>query len=196
MEWKAYHLKFLAKNNSMRKLTNNLWFWAFVLLLLINIAGIGSMFYTMKEVRSSRFEVEMGPRPGSKPPINLRSLMDGEFRFSKEQRIEFRTIRRDHHENMRMLKDQMRDAHHAFLEMALQEEYNEEQLEEVKMNVAKIQEEMSNETLSFIKDVQEICTPEQLELLRLNLQQNTYDLDKQSRRKQGKRGRNRRNPNP
>ena len=175
----------------------NPWFWAFMLLVVLNIAAVATMFRTVNKLRT---DIELGP-PEQRPPLNFRRLFNGDRSFSPEQRKELNQIRQDHHLKMREIKGQIHQRHMEIIDLISQEDFAEDDLKKLREQIGKAHDAMVMETISFYENLESVCTPEQMQVIQRHMRNNDFNPERQGRgqnrgkNRNGRGNRNRMNPN-
>lgn len=173
----------------MRKLITNIWFWAFILLIIVNIAALSTMFVDM---RNHRLQHEAGvfdnQPPGPRPPLSFSPDMQKKVGYNSTQMTQLKEIRSIHLDTMRNLK---RDLHgmqrSLFIEISSNMP-NADRIDEYKIQIAQIHSEIIDESIAFYENVRKISTPEQMEILNIYFSNSIFSPENFMKNRNGNRG--------
>ncbi|MCK5856102.1 MAG: hypothetical protein KAG64_01355 [Bacteroidales bacterium] len=157
------------------------WFWGFMILLLINISVVGSMSYVMYNIHKhdnyTAFHHKMIKQ--GKPSYHNRNTMPlvKTLNLNKEQRQEFRLIRKEHIMRVKSLKKQLFTTQHQLFEEAGKNAVDSVLMNEYRTKMMTLQGDIADESIQFLGEMKQQLTPEQQELMK------QYFQDKYSKNK-------------
>ena len=144
----------------------NPWFWAFIVLLVLNVSAIGTMIYTINRIHNS------SDNPPSPPPIEKRmskrigKILEKKMGYTKDQIKILRTIRFQHMTNMRKYQKQLKKLQsELFNEISSTDEVDSLRIKNLKDQILQTHALMIDESNSFYNKVKENSSAEQLEKL-------------------------------
>ena len=138
----------------------NPWFWAFVILLIINVSAIGTMVYTINKIHGD-FSFSPPPKE-NKIPTRMGRIMEKEMGYSKKQMITLRTIRMEHLKNMREYKTKLRKLQMELFDEISSQEPDEQKTKILKEELLKTHALMIDESNIFYNKVKENSSKEQM----------------------------------
>ncbi len=147
----------------------NIWFWAFMILLVVNIAAISTMIYTVNKIHSDASLYEnAGNERGFIHPKRGHSHFDMEKRiqkrmgYSDEQMAVMKKLRHEHLQKLRVEKTALRKVQRALFEELASENPDSNKIESLKNKMSLIQGHIIDESIDFYKKVKQNSTPEQI----------------------------------
>lgn len=180
----------------MKNIMNSkMWFWAFILLLIINISAISTMFYKINNIKRDMQLQEMPPPPlDHNPPMRFGKGLQEKVGYSQDQINELDKVRRQHMSNMMDLKDQLQSYQRDLFNEVAIETPDEDKIKTFKHQIAITHEKIIDESLSFYESVRENSTPEQLSKFNAYFRESKFMGGRQHmNRGEGRRFRNRNN---
>ncbi len=132
--------------------------WIIVILVLLNLGTLGFIYMHRPGFALSS--------PNFNPKERMHRFMDKRLGFDSKQSDEFREIQDKHFKEMKGIRKDIMDRKHELYDRILNNELNDEDLQKLSNELAKlyVQQEMIN--YRHIKQVRAICTPEQAEKMK------------------------------
>jgi len=140
------------------KLTKNIWFWAFIIMLILNISTIISVIYFAQKVKAEKENLYQ-PFQRDRSPGNF--LIEN-LNFSESQTEEFQNIYADHKTKVRSLKSKLRVLNKDLVLELTNEEVSNEKTAEIEAEILQTHKEILKETYFFYENTKSICNDDQI----------------------------------
>ncbi len=143
----------------------NPWFWAFIVLLILNVSAIGTMIYTINKIHSG---VEFPPPPPpteQKMPSRMGKILEKQMGYSKAQMKVLRSIRKEHLVNMRAFQIKLRKLQTELFNEISSTQPEEKKVDSLKAALLETHASMIDESNTFYYKVKKNSNEEQLKKL-------------------------------
>jgi Spy/CpxP family protein refolding chaperone len=150
------------------------WFWAFIVLLVVNITAIGTMVYTLNKIHRDAGVESYYDYPAKKKDFhndfrrkNMAKKIQKRMGYSDEQMKIFKEIRLEHMNNMRNNKIELRKAQMMLFDEVSLENPDLNKIKSLKKKILDIEGKIMDESVSFYSKLKENSTPEQMQKMNM-----------------------------
>jgi len=150
------------------------WFWAFIVLLVVNITAIGTMVYTLNKIHRDAGVESYYEYPAKKKDFhndfrrkNVAKRIQKRMGFSDDQMKTLKEIRTEHIKNMRNNKAELRKAQMRLFDEVSLENPDSGKIESLKKEILDIEKKIMDESVSFYSKLKENSTPEQMKKMNM-----------------------------
>jgi len=151
------------------------WFWGFIILLVLNISATSTMLF-----RSYRYHNNIDNPRFNKRPYNQRYVKQNavnrqnvkawkDLDFTKEQRMFIASERKNHIEEMRILKGQLKINQSKLFDILANEDNNSSDLQELKTQFIEIHQAILDENIHFYEQLKGKLSNEQMQAVKAHI---------------------------
>lgn len=181
----------------MKTNKTNPWFWAFLVLLLVNLAAISTMLYTLNDLKTNMLEQPLPPpppnTPGNPPMMNFNKIIQKNVGFSNDQIQRLRAVKITHMTHMRQFKMDLDTLQKSLFDEVAAENPDKNKIDTLKKEIATIQVSLIDESIKFYDQIKNESTPDQLQKLNNYYRQHHFKRNRFNENRPYKRRNNRNN---
>lgn len=164
------------------------WFWGFIILLLLNISAITTVLFMSYRIHNNTDAMCINDRPPRSNIVNRPNVNSWEdLDFTEEQRIFIASERRNHIEEMRILKAQLKINQSKIFDILAAGDNNLSDLKQLKTQFIEIHQAILNENIHFYDQIKSKLSNEQMQAVKTNLDRKFFhDRDVPTFNRQGR----------